>query len=104
MDKDLDFTIKRYLDSIKKIYPDIETAYLFGSHVKGTSTANSDIDLALVFTRFEANSRFDMQIQLMLIASEIDSRIEPHPFLHDEFNSDFPFPVEIKKTGIEIAA
>jgi hypothetical protein len=42
--------------------------------------------------------------QLMIMAATIDSRIEPHPISHDDFNSGNPFVVEIKKTGKEIAA
>ena len=40
----------------------------------------------------------------MIMASKIDSRIESHPISHEDFNSRKPFVVEIKKTGIEIAA
>jgi hypothetical protein len=39
----------------------------------------------------------------MLLAAKIDSRIEPHPISHENFNSGNPFVVEIRKTGIEIA-
>jgi hypothetical protein len=38
----------------------------------------------------------------MLLASQIDTRIEPHPISHKDFHSDNPFVVEIKKTGFEI--
>jgi hypothetical protein len=38
----------------------------------------------------------------MLLASQIDTRIEPHPISHNDFHSDNPFVVEIKKTGFEI--
>jgi hypothetical protein len=38
------------------------------------------------------------------LAAQIDSRFEPHPISHDDFDSGNPFVVEIKKTGIEVAA
>lgn len=104
MDKSIDTAIAKYLDLIKEKFSDIESAYLFGSYTKGRSTDDSDIDLALVFTSLDDSRRFDVQIQLMLLAAEIDSRIEPHPISHDVFNSGNPFVVEIKKTGIKIAA
>jgi len=104
MDKSIGIAITKYLDLIKEKYSNIESAYLFGSYAKGKTTDDSDIDLALIFTNLDDSRRFDMQVQLMLLASKIDSRIEPHPIFREDFNSGNPFVVEIKKTGIEIAA
>ncbi len=104
MDKEVDKSIIEYLKLIKEKFSDIEHVYLFGSHAKGNSTEDSDIDLALIFKNLDDSKRFDTQIKLMLLASNIDSRIEPHPISHEDFYSDNPFVVEIKKTAIEIAA
>ena len=104
MDKNIDIKIAKYLDLIKGKFADIESVYLFGSYAKGKSTDDSDIDVALIFTNLDDSKRFDIQVQLMMLASQIDSRIEPHPISHDDFNSGNPFVLEIKKTGIEIAA
>lgn len=104
MDKNIDFTVTKYLGLIKEKFSDIERVYLFGSCAKGKSTDDSDIDLALVFTNLDDSKRFDIQVQLMLLASKIDSRIEPHPISHEDFISGNPFVNEIKRTGIEIAA
>ena len=104
MDKNIDIAITKYLELIKENFSDIERAYLFGSYAKGKSTDDSDIDLALIFTNLDDSRRFDIQVQLMLLAAKIDSRIEPHPISHEDFNSGNPFANEIKKTGIEIAA
>jgi predicted nucleotidyltransferase len=104
MDKNIDFAVTKYLDLIKEKFPDIESAYLFGSYAKGKSTEDSDIDLALIFTNLDDSKRFDIQVQLMLLAAKIDSRIEPHPISHEDFNSGNPFVAEIKKTGIKVAA
>jgi len=104
MDKNIDITIAKYLDLIKEKFSDIESAYLFGSYAKGKSTDDSDIDVALIFTNLDDSRRFDTQVQLMLLAAQIDSRIEPHPISLDDFNSGNPFVVEIKKTGIKVAA
>ncbi len=104
MDKNIDIAVAKYLDLIKEKFTDIESAYLFGSCVKGKSTDDSDIDLAVIFTKLDDSRRFDIQVQLMLLAAKVDSRIEPHPISHDDFNSGNPFVVEIRKTGIEIAA
>jgi hypothetical protein len=40
----------------------------------------------------------------MLLAAQIDSRIEPHPISREDFDSGNPFVIEIKKTGIEVEA
>lgn len=104
MDKNVDIAITKYLDLIKEKFPEIESAYLFGSYAKGKSTEDSDIDLALIFTNLDDSKRFDVQVQLMLLAAKIDSRIEPHPISQKDFNSGNPFVAEIKKTGIELAA
>jgi predicted nucleotidyltransferase len=104
MDKSIDIAVTKYLNLIKETFSDIESAYLFGSYANGKSTDDSDIDLALIFTNLDDSRRFDVQVQLMLLAAKVDSRIEPHPISLDDFNSGNPFVVEIKKTGIEIAA
>ncbi|MFV0593406.1 MAG: nucleotidyltransferase domain-containing protein [Draconibacterium sp.] len=104
MDKNIDITIAKYLNLIREKFTDIERVYLFGSYAKGKSTDDSDIDVALIFTNLDDSKRFDIQVQLMMIAAQVDSRIEPHPISHDDFDSENPFAVEIKRTGIEVAA
>lgn len=104
MDKAINITIANYIKLIREKYTDIEKAYLFGSFAKGKSTQDSDIDLALIFKKLDDSKRFDIQVQLMILASQVDSRIEPHPISHDEFYSGNPFVAEIQKTGIELSA
>ncbi|SRR5690554_2349764 len=104
MDEKINFAISRYLKLIKEIYPDIESAYLFGSYSKGLSSKDSDIDIAIIFTDLDDSKRFDLQVQLMVLASKIDSRIEPHPLSKQVFNSGNPFSVEIRNTGIKLAS
>jgi len=102
MDERINKTIKKYLKLSRDKYKGIEKAYLFGSYAKGHMNQNSDIDIALVFEELNELERFDIQVQLMIIAYHIDSRIEPHPISKDDFYSDNPFGVEIQRTGIEI--
>ncbi len=102
MDKAINLSIVNYIKLIREKYADIEKAYLFGSFAKGKSNQDSDIDLALIFKNMDGSKRFDIQVQLMLLALQIDSRIEPHPISYDDFYSGNPFVVEIQKTGIEV--
>lgn len=102
MDKATNKTIADYIKLIQQKYSDLESVYVFGSYAKGNSNQDSDIDLAMIFTNLDDSKRFDIQVQLMLLASQIDTRIEPHPISQNDFHSDNPFVVEIKKTGFEI--
>ncbi len=102
MDQTINYTIRKYIKLIKKKYTDIEKAYLFGSYAKGLSNQDSDIDLVLVFRKLDDSRRFDTPVELMIMASQIDSRIEPHPISLDDFNAGNPFVAEIQNTGIEI--
>jgi len=102
MDKTVDRAIAEFVKLVKGKYLDVEYVYLFGSYARGNYNQDSDIDLALVFKNLADSDRFDTQVQLMLLASQIDSRIEPHPISLEDFQSDIPFVVEIKKTGFEL--
>ena len=104
MDKKDARLIANYLELIKERYAGIEGAYLFGSYAKGNAGEDSDIDLALIFNELDDSKRFDTQVQLMLMAAKIDSRIEPHPISREDFDSGNPFIIEMKKTCIEITS
>jgi hypothetical protein len=62
----------------------------------------SDIDIALIIDGLNDQDRFDVQVQLMLLAAQFDIRIEPHPLSRQDLISGDPFANEVKKTGIEI--
>jgi hypothetical protein len=76
---------------------------------KAELSLTDDIKKQLVtITAFNINARYDdykMSFKKKCtLAAQIDSRFEPHPISHDDFDSGNPFVVEIKKTGIEVAA
>jgi predicted nucleotidyltransferase len=102
MDKGINIAISNYISLIKKNFKGIRKAILFGSYARNNERQESDIDIALIFDELNDNEKFDLQVQLMLLASQIDSRIEPHPISKEDFNSNSPFVNEIKRTGIEI--
>ncbi|MCE7064402.1 nucleotidyltransferase domain-containing protein [Dyadobacter sp. CY326] len=102
MDQELNKTIERFVSTVSVNQPGLVAAYLFGSYARNNSRAESDIDIALVIEHLPDNERFDMQVRLMLLASQFDSRIEPHPISkQDMLSLDNPFATEIRKTGIE---
>ena len=101
MDKEKASRIARnYIKFIKSQDPNVKTAYLFGSYAKGTIREDSDIDLAIVFK--DLKDTFDMQVKLMKLRREFDTRIEPHAFRESDFKSSNPLANEILKTGLKI--
>lgn len=102
MDKGIDSIIRQYVDTVASKTPGFVTAYLFGSYAKNKETPDSDIDVALVIENLQDSDKFDLQVQLLLLASNFDTRIEPHPLSKQDICSENPFVYEILKTGIEI--
>jgi predicted nucleotidyltransferase len=78
------------------------SAFLFGSYAKNTQREDSDIDIAIVLEDLDDSNRFNTQVQLMLLAADIDSRIEAHPISKNRMNQSNPFAAEILKTGIKL--
>ena len=66
-----------------------QAVYLFGSYAKGTQTALSDIDVAVV-SQDLSDDRFEELVRLLKISSEIDIRIEPVPFRPEAFVDEDP--------------
>ncbi|MFO7727450.1 MAG: nucleotidyltransferase domain-containing protein [Desulfonatronovibrio sp.] len=92
--------ILKYIKHLRKSYPGLKKAYIFGSFAKGSSGSDSDIDIALVFDTVA--DAFDLQIELMKIRRKYDSRIEPHVFRISDFDKSHPMAGEVITTGMEI--
>ncbi len=92
--------IKKYLLFLKSKKYQIKNVYLFGSYAQDRFNEDSDIDLAIIMKDLEND--YEMQVELMILSSSFDSRIEPHPIDETDFNSTYPFAYEIMKTGIKI--
>jgi uncharacterized protein len=91
--------ILKYSETLKRNGIDPERIYLFGSHATGTQREHSDIDLAIVSNDITGN-RFQDRELLMLLRRSVDLRIEPHPFLPEEFISENPEAEGIIKEGV----
>lgn len=102
MDKELNRTIRRYIANVAKQEPGLISAFLFGSYASNRQRSDSDIDVALVIDNLLDVDRFNTQVRLMMLASEIDTRIEPHPISKQDLISNNPFAAEIMRTGIEV--
>lgn len=102
MDERTDRSIRNFLAAVSQEYPHLVQAYLFGSYARGKQNKDSDIDIALVLDQLPDEEKFDRQVQIMMLASHFDTRIEPHPVSVEDFQSGNPFAAEIRRTGIEI--
>lgn len=102
MDKKTSKLVNDFIKAAIKLNPHLVKAYLFGSYAKGNFNENSDIDIALVLDKLKDNERFDFQVELMLLSSKFDNRIEPHPIAKKDLNLNNPFAAEILKTGIQL--
>jgi predicted nucleotidyltransferase len=102
MDKNINRIIKNYINSVLEQEPGLISAFLFGSYAQNKQRLESDIDIALVFDNLSDSERFNIQVKLMMLASKIDTRIEPHPISKQDLLSNNPFVLEIKRTGIEL--
>ncbi len=73
-----------------------EAIILYGSYANGEARQNSDIDIAVIFHRYNDNPLTGMQ-SLFKLRRNIDSRIEP--VLLDEQHDKSGFLKHIKQTG-----
>ncbi len=89
----------RYAHAVKLKYDYIKII-LFGSYAKGNFNEDSDIDIAVILKDY--NNLMDIQLDLMRLRRNIDSRIEPHPFRENDFDITNPIVNEIVKYGQEI--
>jgi uncharacterized protein len=88
-----------YIDTISSKYVILQ-AFLFGSFAKGTNHEDSDIDIAIVVKN--VSDIINTQIDMMKLRRKVDLRIEPHPFMINDFNKENPVVNEILKSGIQL--
>jgi predicted nucleotidyltransferase len=90
---------QNYAGALKDNF-DLVKVILFGSYARGNYTDDSDIDIAVVLNDY--SNLLDIQLELMRVRRNIDSRIEPHPFRKKDFDMSNPLVNEIVKYGKEI--
>lgn len=81
LDPKIEQIIKRYAEQIRTKF-EIDELILFGSYARGTATAESDVDLAVVFkNEIQARSEVLMALcdQAYEILLETDIDISPYP-------------------------
>lgn len=95
--------VRKYREVLIKKGIPVEKIIVFGSYAKGNPKPWSDLDLCIVSKNF-GKDRYDEMVQLVHIASPIDSMIEPHPYNSKDLEDPFdPLAHEIKTHGKIIA-
>ncbi|MFA1820187.1 nucleotidyltransferase domain-containing protein [Virgibacillus oceani] len=74
----------KYANLLKE-HVNLHSLYVYGSHVIGTYRDDSDIDIAVVAEGFTGDM-VEVTFKLMKIRREVNNRIEPHPFMVEEFD------------------
>jgi predicted nucleotidyltransferase len=92
--------VEKYADLVNRKIK-VEKMYLFGSYADGTYNADSDIDVAVVSDCFTGDPVEDMLI-LMRLRRKLDIRIEPHPFMTEDFDETNPYAHEIINSGVRV--
>ena len=101
IDNEIIDSVNRFIEEIKKQY-DVTAIILFGSYAKGTENEDSDIDIAIISSDF--NDIIEDGAKLISLTWKIDTRIEPHPILAEDYKKvSNPFVREIVDTGIKVA-
>jgi uncharacterized protein len=93
--------IKDYAAVLRENGISVKDIYLFGSHVTGKSTEESDIDIAVFLDQEEIDS-FQEDLNLMRLRRKVDLRIEPHSFAKTDLAKPDPFVKKILTTGKRI--
>jgi predicted nucleotidyltransferase len=95
--------VKNYIEELRNHGIPVSEVILFGSCVRGGNKEESDIGVAIVSDAFSGD-RFEDRRRIVRLRRGIDSRIEPIPLTPWDFAARRNLIVEIRRTGIKIAA
>jgi predicted nucleotidyltransferase len=91
-----------YANDVRRVLP-VRRAFLFGSHAKGTATAQSDVDVCFFLDSYGGKRRVDIIKDLLGLTHAYKGVFfEPIAFTADDLQDDNPFVKEILRTGREI--
>ena len=94
--------VESYANDVSHVFP-VDKVVLFGSHAKGTATAQSDIDVCFFLSNFGEMRRVDIIKELLGLMHKYKRiHFEPIVFPTAELQNDNPFVKEILRTGREV--
>ncbi len=93
--------LKKYIHLLRTEGIIVDKAYLYGSYLSDSATAESDIDIMIV----TENEDDYLAGKIWSLTKRVNSRIEPYLVGKVRFNSSEISPLidVVKKTGLEIA-
>ncbi len=95
-------TAQKYLKAVIDSGIKVQSAYVFGSRVRGTQHRFSDIDTCIVSTQF-GHDRQSERVRLLHLTHHISELIEPHPFSPRDFDdANNLLAKQIKATGVKL--
>lgn len=98
--KQIEVSIKKYLEALKSKNIRIQKAILYGSMAAGTGDKDSDIDIAIVSPDL-GRDRFKEAVMLKKVTFGIDLSISPRPYSVEQYQKavrgDFLFDEVIQK-------
>lgn len=81
-------SVQRYLHALSETGLEVSFGVIFGSYAKGTDGPYSDIDLLVVSPEFDEVISRESVKKLWRIAARTESRIEPIPRGHRQWEND----------------
>ncbi|MFH1176793.1 MAG: nucleotidyltransferase domain-containing protein [Acidobacteriota bacterium] len=94
--------VRRFARRVEASGIPVESAFLFGSHARGSAGKWSDIDACIVSPVF-GKDRHDERVLLLNLRLEVSDLIEPHPMSPQEIAEPLdPLANEIRRQGIRV--
>ena len=87
MDKKVIEIARLYAEKVRNYLP-VDMVILYGSHVKGTATKSSDIDIAVVVNKLNGDY-LKVSTDLFGLVRDVNKRIEPVLLCHSSDRSGF---------------
>lgn len=100
--KNIILLVQKFVSDVERLGVKINEAVLFGSYAKGTPTADSDIDVALVSDKFINFEPIDLDLFMKAKIKKEYTRIHVQTYSTKYFKKGDPFVEEIKNTGIRL--
>ncbi|MDQ1266069.1 MAG: uncharacterized protein QG635_1221 [Bacteroidota bacterium] len=102
IDKKVDTIIRELSAELKALYPDFRGIYLFGSHARGLSGKDSDIDIAIILNK-KLNSELKREIGRIVYNYDLKYNVFIDEYIfhnQDIIEPITPLRINVKSEGI----
>ncbi|MDN5348315.1 MAG: uncharacterized protein PWP65_1879 [Clostridia bacterium] len=84
--KQVELTVREYIQLLRKNKINVSTAILFGSHATGRAREDSDIDVAIISPDL-GKDRIEETVMLKKLAEQVDYDLSPRPYSVEQYRS-----------------